>query len=303
MALPDDSSLSVADLRTVEARARHLLDRADAWDQFPVPIDELLAAANVRVAATSAFDPAAILAYIHDRTAGAALHIKNAISKVLGLYDPGASVIHVDETVVHTKQTFLKLHETAHHDLPVHRRSFGLFQDCDKTLAPAVADQFEREANNYARFVLFKGSAFAERAADHPLAITTPMRLARDFGSSVYAALREYVRTNRLPCMAVILNPMETASDGRVVASIRRVEASPAWVSRFGHPVSKHAISPRHPLWSAVPIGRKMTPPTPLSLHDQNGDPQACLAEAFDTTHNILILVYVNAPTIRSSRR
>lgn len=293
MILPDDSSLGLADLRAVEARARHLLDRADAWDRFPVPIDELLAAANVRLATTGAFDPAVILAYIRNRTAGAALRIKSAISKVLGLYDPGAGVIHVDETVVHTKQTFLKLHETAHHDLPVHRRSFGLFQDCDKTLAPEAANQFEREANNYARFVLFKGSTFAERAADYPMAIKTPMRLAREFGSSIYAALREYVRTNQWPCMAVILNSTKIASGDRAAASIRRVEASQAWVSQFGRPASDHPISPRHPLWPAVPIGRKMTSPTPLSLHDQNGDQQACLAEAFDTTHNILILVYV----------
>ncbi len=295
MALPDDSSLSLADLRTVEARARHLLDRADAWDRFPVPIDELLAAANVRVATIGAFDPAAILAYIRGRTAGAALRIKSAISKVLGLYDAGASVIHVAEGVVKPKQTFLKLHETAHHDLPVHRRSFGLFQDCDKTLAPEVADQFEREANNYARFVLFKGSTFAKRAADYPLAIRTPIRLAKEFGSSVYAGLREYVRTNHLPCMAVILNSIETASDGPVTASIRRVEVSPAWITRFGHLASNQPISPHHPLWAAVPIRRRMRPPTPLSLRDKNGDPQACLAEALDTTHNILILVYVDA--------
>lgn len=295
MALPDDSSLGLADLRTVEARARHLLDRADAWDRFPVPIDELLAAANVRVATIGAFDPAALVAYIRGRTAEVALHIKSAISKVLGIYDVGASVIHVDESVVQPKQTFLKLHETAHHDLPVHRRSFGLFQDCDQTLAPEVADQFEREANNYARFVLFKGSTFADRAVDYPLAIRTPIRLAKEFGASVYAGLREYVRTNRLPCMAVILNSLEAASDGHMAASIRRVEASPAWLSRFGLPTSNHPISPRHLLWPAVPVGRKMTSPTPLSLPDKNGDPQVCLAEALDTTYNILILVYVDA--------
>lgn len=294
MTLPDDSSLSPADRRVVEARAGHLLDRADAWDQFPVPIDELLAAADVRVATTGAFDPAAILDYIHNRATGAALRIQRAISKVLGLYDPHAGIIHVDESVVRPKQTFLKLHETAHHDLPVHRRSFGLFQDCDNTLAPEVADQFEREANNYARFVLFKGEMFAERAADYPLAIRTPMQLAREFGSSVYAGLREYVRTNRMPCMAVILNPIERTTDSRMTASIRRVEVSPTWATRFGHFASDQPISPRHVLWPVVPIGRKMTWPTPVLLHDRNGDPQACLAEAFNTTHNILILVYVN---------
>ena len=64
MRKPDDSSLDAADLRAVEERARSLLDRADAWDQYPVPIDDFLAAAKVELAPTSIFDADAILAYI-----------------------------------------------------------------------------------------------------------------------------------------------------------------------------------------------------------------------------------------------
>ena len=291
MSRADDSSLSPADLQFVEKRAHELLDRADAWHTFPVPIDDILAAANVRVAPTSAFDPKAIAAYIRDRTAGAAISIKKAISKVLGLYDPSTSVIHVDESVVKPKQTFLKLHETAHHDLPIHRRSFGLFQDCDRTLAPEIADQFEREANNFARFVLFKGPTFAHQAADDPIGIKTPMKLAKEFGSSIYAALREYVRTSDRPCAAIILNPLAPASGEGREATVRRVEVSRTWATQFAHPSNK-PITPRHPLWSTIPIGRKMTAPTSVFLRDRNGQPQMCLAEAFATPYNTFILLY-----------
>ena len=166
MTRPDDSALDPEDLRVVEGRARQLLDRADAWNRFPAPIDDILTAAKVGIVPTNAFDPDAILSYLKAKTVGTTVRIKSAISKVFGLYDAGETVIHIDNSVVESKQTFLKLHETGHHDMPTHRKMFRIFQDCKRTLEPEVADQFEREANNYARFVLFKGNTFAKQAAD-----------------------------------------------------------------------------------------------------------------------------------------
>ena len=87
MTKPDDSSLEAEDLRVVEKRARHLLDRAGAWDRFPVPIEDILAAANVRLAPTSVFDPIAILEYLKGKAANTGRRIKSAIAKVLGIYD------------------------------------------------------------------------------------------------------------------------------------------------------------------------------------------------------------------------
>ena len=189
----DDSSLDPYDLRTVEKRARQILDRADAWNRVPVPINDILAAAKIQVAPASVFDPEAILTYIMDKTVSTGARIKSAITKVLGLYDAGEALIHIDGSVVESKQTFLKLHETGHHEMPTHRKIFRFFQDCKKTLAPEVADQFEREANNFARFVLFKGKTFAEAAADDVLGIKTPIKLAKKFGASLYASVREFV--------------------------------------------------------------------------------------------------------------
>lgn len=61
MTKPDDSGLSAEDLRAVEGRAHLLLDRADAWDRFPVPLTDMLAAAKVSVSSTSIFDAATII--------------------------------------------------------------------------------------------------------------------------------------------------------------------------------------------------------------------------------------------------
>ena len=157
MKKPDDSSLALANLSKVEAQARQSLDKAAAWGRFPTPVDDILAAAKLRVAPKSAFDPASLLAYAKQKAGVAMFALKAALSKVLGLYDANEQVIHIDDDVVESKQKFLMLHETGHHEMPTHRKIFTFFQDCEKSLSPDIADQFEREANNFARFALFQG--------------------------------------------------------------------------------------------------------------------------------------------------
>ncbi len=173
----------------------------------------------------------------------------------------------------------------------MHRRLFRFFQDCEKTLAPEVADQFEREANNFARFVLFKGATFAQFAADCPFEIETPIKLAKKFGSSVYAAAREFARTSHRACVVYVLEPMEFLPGHGVQAVVRRIEPSPSFVSQFGRPVDT-VIGLDHYLGRVLPMGRKMIRPITLSIIDRNGAAHECVAEAFDTTHNVLILLY-----------
>lgn len=291
MTRPDDQTLNSAQLYAVEERARKLLDRASAWGRLPTPIEDILAAADLQVAATKVFDPARILAYLRTKTTDTAHRLKSAISKVLGLYDAEEHAIHIDDTVVESKQTFLKLHETGHHEIPTHSKLFRLFQDCEKTLAPEIADLFEREANNFARFALFQNDTYARYAADCPLEIKTPMKLAKKFGASVYASAREFARTHHRACVVYVLEPIEYVDGSGVRAVVRRVEASPKFVQQFGRP-DDVSITLDHVLGSVLPLGRKMTRPTTLSIPDLSGTAQECVAEAFDTTRNVIILLY-----------
>jgi len=287
----DDSSLDPEQRRLVEERARNLLNRAGAWDRFPTPVDDLLAAAKLKVASSSAFDPAAIMTYISGKAAGAVSRLKSALSKVLGIYHADENTIHIDTSVVIAKQTFLKLHETGHHELPVHRKLFGLFQDCQKTLDPMIADLFEREANNFARFALFQDNRFGAMAADLPLGIKTPMRLASKFGASIYAASREYARTSHHACVVYVLQRPEFVPAIGFRAEVRRIEPSPSYRQVFGVDTST-AITPTHRLWNAVPVGRKVTKPTGIQITDLNGEKHEAVVEAFDTSHNVIILVH-----------
>ncbi|MGY3076225.1 hypothetical protein ACVWZZ_002596 [Bradyrhizobium sp. LM6.10] len=113
MTKADDSSLEPEDLRAVEERARQLLDRASAWDRFPVPLEDILAAANVRVAQTSLFDPVAVMEYLAGKAIQTATVVKSALGKLFGLYDSADTLIHIDDSAIKSKskKTFLTLHE------------------------------------------------------------------------------------------------------------------------------------------------------------------------------------------------
>lgn len=254
-------------------------------------MDDIIAAAQLRVAPRGMFDPESIIAFIKKTKAAAVDTFKLALSKVLGIYDSHEQVIHIDHTVVLPKQTFLKLHEVGHHEMPSHRKMFRLFQDCEQTLAPAIADQFEREANNFARFALFQGDAFKLRAADLSMSVKTPMALAKIFGASIYASAREFARTHHRACVVYVLEPIIVTSGVAAQAQVRRVEPSPSFLAQFGCP-SDVAIDVNHALGVLLPIGRKMTRPTDLQFCDKNGVTHECLGEAFDTTYNILFLIY-----------
>jgi hypothetical protein len=158
-------------------------------------------------------------------------------------------------------------------------------------LAPEIADLFEREANNFARFSLFQGNGFAHAAADCKFEIKTPIKLAKRFGASVYASIREFARTRHRACVVYILEPIEFVEDDGFRAVVRRIEPSIPFLKQFGKPTDT-VLTPGHPLAAVLPIGRKMTRPIGLSMEDLAGTDHDCIAEAFDTTHNILILLY-----------
>ena len=52
------------------------------------------------------------------------------------------------------------------------------------------------------------------------------------------------------------------------------------------------AVTPDHLLWPVIPIRGRMKRPVSLTIIDLNSQRHECLADAFDTTYNILSLLY-----------
>lgn len=285
---PDDRNLSRDERERVERQALRLLHKADAWGMIPVPVEDILAAAKLRVAPYSVFDPRAIAAYAAAQGLKAANLVKRAVGKIFGILDTSEEVIHIDDSVTEGRQTFLKLHEAGHFELPHQKKLFRFFEDSREELDPAVADLFEREANNFASFVMFNGATFQDRAAQFDLSFGSVKKMQRAFKVSLYAALRQYTRTHRLPCIAICCELPEFCPRDGFRCEVRRIEVSPAFEAQFAKPVV-NMITARHPFGALVPFARKATRPTAFAMVDRNGTQHEFVGEALDTTFNVLV--------------
>jgi hypothetical protein len=144
----------------------------------------------------------------------------------------------------------------------------------------------------FASEVLFQGEIFSQEAHSQDFGIKAPMALARKFGASNYATFRRYVITNPRACCVVVLEPPVPALDGGFTAVVRRVVMSKSFEAIYDGRILCSTVTGTHPLASAVPLnGKRMSFEREIVLIDRNRDERICIAEAFNTTHQILILI------------
>ena len=262
---------------------------ADALGVFPTPVDEILEAAKVFVAEEDLSDQGFFKRM--KKAAGGAL--KRALEKVLGVMHVAARLVYLDKAVHVAKLPFLKLHETAHAVLPWQNDIYAVTEDCKMTLAPEIADDFEKEANVFATEVVFQLDAFTEEAADHDFGILVPVKLNKRFGSSIYSAVRRYVSTHHKACLVLVLEPPQVHEDLGFTCDLRRVVASQSFQEQFGELNWPEYFSPSDEVGAAVPVGgKKMSMYRRVTLVDRNGNRNQCIAEAFTQTHQVFVLIH-----------
>jgi Zn-dependent peptidase ImmA (M78 family) len=289
---PDDSSLTESQYKRVRKEAQKALEKANALGCFPTPVNQIMAIAQVSLAEEDILDESFLIT-IRKSVLHAGSALKRALSKVLGLFDARENLIFIDRSVKAVKQTFLKLHEIGHSLLPWQKPLYAVVEDCEKTLAPDTADQFDREANVFATEVLFQLDGFIAEANDHNFGIRVPLDLSKKYGSSVYAAVREYVRKNHRACAVFVLEKPEIIAGDGFRAKLRRVELSRTFKNILGLPSIPDFFTPSDEIGAMVPIGgRRMSSPRSIAIVDKNGELQECIAEAFSTGYNVFILVH-----------
>lgn len=286
---PDDHLQDEQQLQRVRAEAHRALTTANALGRLPTPIDEIIEAAQLSVLESQDID-AGFLARSRRRVTGA---LKRALSKVLGVLDVTARVMHIDKSVHAAKLPFLKLHELAHGWIPWQCSMYAYTEDSESHLDPDISELFERQANAFATEVMFQLDAFTVEAADHPFAIGTPLKLARTYGGSLYATIRRYVSTNHRACAVVVLDPPTLQPGAGFVAAVRRVISSPCFAKQFGTISLPESVTPDDPIGKMVPIGEKqrMSGPRLIVLTDRNGIQRECIAEAFKYKYHVFVLV------------
>jgi IrrE N-terminal-like domain len=291
MTRPDDSLLDAHQLATVQKYADRLLRQASARGRFPTPVDDLLAAAKLTVVDDEVLNEGLLRQFVARAKAGLAT-IKSALSKVLGLFECYERIVVIDKNAPKPKVPFIKLHEAGHGTLPHQAKMYRLIHDCEKTLDAEISDLFEREANVFSSEVLFQGDVFSKEAHGQDFGIKVPMNLARKFGASNYAAFRRYVITNPHTCCVVVLEPPVRDDEDGFTAEVRRVVMSKSFEKIYEGKVLCSDVSASHPLGSVVPLnGRRMCSEREIVLIDRNRDERICVAEAFNTTHQTLVLI------------
>lgn len=291
MTRPDDSLLDLRQLENVRRHADRLLREASAIGRFPTPIDDLMVAAKLTVVDDEVLDDGLLRKFLSKTKAGFGT-IKSALSKVLGLFEANDRFVLIDRDAPKPRVAFIKLHEAGHGTMPHQSKLYQLMHDCEKTLEPEIADLFEREANVFASECLFQGARFSEEAHERSFSIKVPMELAKKYGASNYATFRRYVITNPHACCVVVLEQPTYGHDGEFNAEVRRVVASRSFDRIYESVLLCAAVNNSHPIGSVVPRkGKRMTFEREIVLVDRNTDERLCAAEAFNTTHQILILV------------
>lgn len=291
MTKSDDSTLTSAQHARIRLEAARALRESGALGRFPTDVPQIMRAAQVTEVPDDVLREPGFLEKLR-RKAGAAL--KSALSKVLGVFDARASLIFIDRTMHRVKQTFVRLHESGHAFLPWQRPLYAVVEDCEKSLAPDVAELFDREANVFAAEVLFQLDAFAREAADHPFGIFTPVRLSKKYGASIYASIRQYVAKNDRTCAVLVLNPPEIVPGDGFRATLRRVVPSASFRAMFAGCRWPEVVTPDDAFGAMVPLGkRRACGKRRIELTDDNGVRHECVAEAFTQSHEVFVLVHV----------
>ena len=291
MTRPDDSLLSPSQLATVRRHADRLLRKASAHSRFPTPIDDLMDAAKLTIVDDEVPNESRLRQFVRKAKSGFAT-VKSALSKVLGLFESHDRLVVIDKNTPKPRKPFIKLHEAGHGSLPHQSKVYRLIHDCEKTLDAEITDLFEKEANVFASEVLFQGEVFAKEAQELDFGIKTPIALARKFGASNYATFRRFVTTNPCACCVVVLEPPDYDSEGKLSADVRRVVMSKSFATIYEDKRLCATVTGDHPLVPVVPVnGRRMIFEQEILLMDRNHEERVCIAEAFNTTHQILVLI------------
>jgi IrrE N-terminal-like domain len=292
MPRPDDSSLTPGERSRVRKEAERALREAGALGVFPTPIDQIMAAARVTEVKEDVLNPG-FIAKLRAKAEGAGQAVKRALSKVLGLFHASEGLVFLNQTLIAVKKRFVSLHEAGHGFMPWQRPMYALVEDCEKALDASTAELFDREANVFASEVLFQLDTFRDMAEGEPFEIWTPVKLARRFDASNYAAIRQYVAKSHRACAVVVLNMPELVQGDGFRAELRRPIQSESFTELFGQYAWKEAYTPDDPIGALMPLGgRRSSGKRSLGLTDRNGERHDCVAESFSTGHNVFILIH-----------
>lgn len=258
-----------------------LLKRADAYDRFPTPVDDIVQAAGLTEAPDFVLDEPAIASVPRHLRAA----LRRAGAKLQGALDRRERVVHISDLVTHDgKRNFVKLHEVVHDLLP-HQQQM-VYADNQETLSPTIRSMFEQEANQGAAELLFQRDRFTYDARGSEVGVAAVAHLSTRYGASLHATFRRYAETHRFPVLVIRLAAQQN-SDG----SYNRFEqpCSAAWLDRFGPPTYPRQLTPVHHNFLAA-IEHALDE---IQIVDLTGSNTVVSVEAIQTPYATFVMLWV----------
>lgn len=298
---PDDVTLTPSQYARVRKEAERALREAGALGILPTPIDQIMTVARVVEVKEDVLNPS-FLGKFRAKAERAGQAVKRALTKVLGLFHAAEGLVFLNQSLMAVKKRFVGFHEAGHGFLPWQRPMYAVVEDCEKALNGETAELFDREANVFASEVLFQLETFRDMADSEPFEIWTPVRLAKRFHASNYAAIRQYVSKSHRACAVLVLNMPEIFAGDGFRATLRRAVQSTRFSQFFGRYPWREIYTPDDAIGALVPVGkRRSSGKRSIALTDQNGETHDCVAESFSTGHHIFILIH-SAKTLTATR-
>ena len=145
----------------------------------------------------------------------------------------------------------------------------------------------------FASEVLFQLDTFSDDAQSRGFSIWVPVRMSKDYGSSIYSAVRQYVSKHNKTCAVLVLNMPELVEGAGFRATLRRPIESKSFQKAFGPSKWPDVFTPDDEIGAMIPLSpRKYSGRRTLMLRDRNGDRNECVAEAFTQGHQVFVLVH-----------
>ena len=194
-----DGDLGDEEIARIRSYVVSLLRRADAIDQIPTPIDQVMEVARLVSAGEVTLEPDE-RRRLRNRFGDL---VDQVWSRLQGVIHFGSREIWVNAEMYPLRKRFVLGHEIGHDVLPEHRELFAYLDD-ETRLRADVRDLYERQANQAAIELLAQGDQLRREADDSPLTMGLIDGLASRYEISLQAAARRIVEETRQACALAV---------------------------------------------------------------------------------------------------
>jgi Zn-dependent peptidase ImmA (M78 family) len=190
-----DGDLPPEEIARIRGHVMALLRRADALDDIPTPIDQVMGVARLVSAGEVTLQPEERQTL--RRRFGDL--VDRVLNRLQGVIHFRGREIWVNPEMYPLRQQFVYGHEIGHYVLPEHRELFAYLDD-EQRLRADVRDLYERQANQAAIELLAQGDRLRREADDSLLTMDVIDSLADRYAISMQATARRIVEETKQEC-------------------------------------------------------------------------------------------------------